>query len=115
MRPCGPRRSSRRSVTPMPSSPTSTDAVLTRWTIARVSSLQHPRIVAANDRLDLGRREVAGREDGHALRERQPRDVRDLAEAVAVLKKERLAVDLDALTAAGAARGHDGSMPRRSA
>src|SRR5437879_3886808 len=86
---------------------TSTDAPRTRCTMARVSwSLQHPGVVAADDGLDLARAEVAGRPDRSAQAERQARDVRDLPEAVAVLEQERLAVDLDELTAIRGGRGH---------
>jgi len=44
---------------------------------------------------------MSGSEDGHALLERQTRDVRDLTEAIAVLEQERLAVDLDELPSIG--------------
>src|SRR5919204_3041916 len=74
------------------------------------SSLQHPRVVAAHDRLDLARREVAWRPDGHALPERQPRDVRHLAEAVTMLEEELFAVDFDKLSAIGGRGGHERSM-----
>src|SRR5687768_2580512 len=101
------------------SSPTVTEADRTRWTTALRSSrrsrssldlVQHPRVVAADDRLDLARGEVAGGPDGHALAERQARDVRHLAEAVAMLKEELSAVDLDQLSAIGAGGGHDPSI-----
>ena len=53
------------------------------------------------------------REHGHALPERQARDVRDLAKAVSVLKEERLAVYLDQLTAIGRGRWHAISIAGR--
>ena len=61
-----------------------------------------------HDRFDLARREMARCEHGHAPVERQPRDEGDLPEPVAVLEKERLAVDLDQLSAVGGCRGHEG-------
>src|SRR5438552_1545535 len=74
--------------------------------------VQHPGVVAADDGLDLARGEMPGREHRHALFERQPCDVRDLPEAVAVLVQERLAVDLEALTAIGGCCGHTASMEK---
>ena len=53
---------------------------------------------------------MARREDRHAAGERQARDVRDRAEAVAVLEEEWLAVDLDQLTAVTRCRGHPPSI-----
>src|SRR6185503_17588798 len=53
---------------------------------------------------------MSRREHGHALRERQPRHVRDLPEAVAVLEEELFAVDLDELTAVGRRGGHGFSI-----
>ena len=58
-------------------------------TALRLRSLQHPGVVAADDGLDLFRAEVSGCPHGHALAERQPRDIGDLAEAVAVLEQDR--------------------------
>src|SRR6266699_2134352 len=100
----------------MASSATCTEAERTRWTTARTAArpllVQHPGVVAADDGLDLARGEMPGREHRHALFERQPCNVRDLPEAVAVLVQERLAVDLEALTAIGGCCGHTASMEK---
>jgi hypothetical protein len=63
--------------------------------------LQHPGVVAAHDRFDLGAGQVPGREDSHALGQRQPGDIGDFPEPVTVLEKKLLAIDLDQLTAIG--------------
>src|SRR5438477_132521 len=100
------------------SSPTSTLAERTRCTIARVSrgppavaSFQHPRIVAADDRLDLRRGKMPRREDRHVLTQRKARDESHLAEAIAVLEQEGRPVDLEPLPMGGRRRRHARSMP----
>src|SRR5438552_13463211 len=112
-----PRRTtSPLSMLPTVSASTSTRAERTRWmTALRCGLLQHPRVVAADHVLDLFRGEVAGRPHDHALGQRHPRDVRDLAEAVAVLEEELLAVDLDELSTIGRDGGrHALSMRARA-
>ena len=78
-------------------------------------SFQHPGVVATHDRFDLARREVPGREDGHAFAERQASDVSDLAESITVLKEKALAIDLDELAARRCRGGHARSMCERAA
>jgi len=56
---------------------------------------------------------MPGREHGHALIEREPRDESDLAKAIAVLEQERFAVELDTLPAVCRCNGHDLSMSKR--
>src|SRR6266542_4311162 len=99
---------------PARSPSTSTDAPRTRCTTARVrNSLQHPRVVAEDDGLDLARAEMTRSPHGAAQSEREARDVRDLPETVAVLEQEGLAVDLDELAAIRRRRGHAASLSER--
>src|SRR5688572_22596688 len=91
-----PRRTTRPGpIAEMRSSSTSTLADRTRWTTAlRERSLQHPRVVSADHRLDLFRGEMAGRPNEDVPLEWEARDVGDLPEAVPVLKDETLPIEL---------------------
>jgi hypothetical protein len=80
------------------------------WRVAPPMSFQHPRVVAPDHRFDLGPREVARREHGHALSERKARDVGHLPEAIAVLEQKGRPVDFDSLAMGGRCRRHASSI-----